>query len=283
MKGGREFKERKEMSRLLKNMKWGSQLVLGLLATCMVSLSTGQMVLAEDSQSTEAVVRTGGTQRIDTDHLVWTPVSETNPLGGADDFNAILFDSLVDFHETGGPIAAGRVENVNIVTFSEGQQGGINQFYDYLIPKFNVGLIAQNGITNKRTKIHNGDVAVQEVQYLTTTENHAGHSFVRQAQIDIFMNRARADLVALNERLWQLSANGIVDQDQWGQMQLTADKEWNVFEIDANSHKALNIMDTKANSTIIIKVTGNQINFNAMSVNNQMINQENCESCVMGI
>lgn len=270
------------MKVLLKKIKWSSQILIVLLLLSIVGSSQViEKVFAEDSEgiqktaNEEPIARTGGAQRIDVNNLVWTPVSAENPLGGADDFNAFLFDSFVDFHETGGPVAAGRFENVNIVTFQENLVGGINQFYDYTIPKFNVGLIAENGIIGLDTKVHNGDTAVNEEQYFNLTENSGGNDFVRQAQIRQFMSQAKSDLLALNDRIWNLPTNGKLGTDNWNRMVLTADKEMNVFEVNLTDNTDLDITDTKPGSTIVIKLKGNQINLKSMSVNGTMINYEN--------
>ena len=42
-----------------------------------------------------------GVQRINANNLTWTPISKENPLGGADDFNAIFFDKFAHFNEIG--------------------------------------------------------------------------------------------------------------------------------------------------------------------------------------
>ena len=270
------------MKVLLKKIKWASQIVIILLLLSIVgNRQVIEKVFAEDSvgiqniTNEEPIARTGGEQRIDVNNLVWTPISATNPLGGADDFSAFLFDSFVDFHETGGPVAAGRFENVNIVTFEENLVGGINQFYDYTIPKFNVGLIAENGITGLTTKVHNGDTAVSEEQYFNLTENSAGNDFVRQAQIRQFMSQAKSDLLSLNDRVWNLPTNGTIGTDNWNRKVLMADKEMNVFEVNLSANADWDISDTYPGSTIVIKLKGNQINLKSMSVNGVMINYEN--------
>ena len=219
--------------------------------------------------------RTDGEQRISIENLVWTPVSTENMLGGADDFNAILFDSFYDFHEVGGPVATGHLTNVNIVTFPENLTGGVNQFYDYTIPKFNVALITQNGIKDKVVKILNGDTLVNHKDYLDMMESSAGSVFTDQAKINQFMVAAKTDLVALNQRLWKLPVTGQTENDQWNRMKLVANQSMNVFEIDPSTSEGLNIIDTSSTNTIIIKLKGNTLKIPSIAVNNEIINYQN--------
>ena len=273
----------KEMKNLLKKMNKFVKVsvVVGLLGVSNMQIL--QAVLADDTSSNieqseqESNVRIGGAQRIDANHLVWTPVSEANPLGGADDFNAMLFDSFVDFHETGGAVAAGRFENVNIVTFSENTIGGVNQFDDYTIPKFNVGMIAQNGITGKKTKIHNGDVAISEQQYENQTERSSGNSFIRIEEMNAFMQTAQDDLMALQNQLWGLPTNGNPMTDEWGQITFTADKKTNILELENHGRSSLHIDNIAPDGTIIIKVKTDQLNLNTIFINGVQIHQQNID------
>src|SRR5699024_827418 len=132
-------------------------------------------------------------------------VSDENPLGGADDFNAILFDRFSNFNETGGAVATGTVDNVDVITFDEGLTGGINQFNDYSIPRYNVGIIVQDSIPNKAVRVSNGDavigdnIAEEKVDKVHPTIKDEGSVFVDQSQVDQFMADAKADLTNLNE------------------------------------------------------------------------------------
>ena len=104
---------------------------------------------------------TDGVQRINADNLKWIPISKENPLGGADDFNALIFGKFAHFNESGGPVAAGKIEDVDTITFQEGQIGITNLFEDITIPKFNVGVIVQEELSNnKEINILNGDAVI---------------------------------------------------------------------------------------------------------------------------
>ncbi|MEG0294855.1 MAG: choice-of-anchor A family protein, partial [Enterococcus sp.] len=263
------------MKNLFKKIKWFVKVavVFGLLSVSNIQML--QVVLADDASEEEPVIRTQGAQRINTNHLLWTPVSETNPLGGADDFNAILFDSFINFNETGGPVAAGRFENIKIVTFEENLIGGTNQFDDYAIPRFNVGMIAQNGITGTKTKIHNGDVVISEQQYGDQTERSSGNSYIRQAAINTFLSDAKADLVNLQNQLWELPTTGDSATNEWGQITFTADKKMNILELNQHERSSLHIDNIAIDGTIIMKVNTNQLNLNTIFINGVQINQQN--------
>lgn len=263
------------MKNLFKKIKWFVKVavVFGLLSVSNIQML--QVVLADDASEEEPVIRTQGAQRINTNHLLWIPVSEANPLGGADDFNAILFDSFINFNETGGPVAAGRFENIKIVTFEENLIGGTNQFDDYAIPRFNVGMIAQNGITGTKTKIHNGDVVISEQQYGDQTERSSGNSYIRQEAINTFLSDAKSDLVNLQNQLWELPTTGDSATNEWGQITFTADKKMNILELNQHERSSLHIDNIAVDGTIIMKVNTNQLNLNMIFINGVQINQQN--------
>ncbi|MHC5269879.1 collagen-binding domain-containing protein [Enterococcus sp. LJL98] len=224
-----------------------------------------------------ALPRTDGAQRISADHLIWTPSSSENLLGGADDFNAILFEAFVDFHETGGPVAAKTFENVNIVTFEEGLAGGVNQFSDYKLPRFNVAILAEEAIKGKKTKTHNGDAVLSSEQMMGIIErvSQTGSEYVRASQLAAFMAAAKADLSTLNQKLWQLPMTGSTGEDLHGRMELKTQAGLNVFEIDPSQGNAVNIVDESKDNTIVIKVKGNNLKFNSIALNGTAINFEN--------
>lgn len=144
----------------------------------------------QEVRAEEKNPRIDGVQQITANDLKWLPVSEENQLGGADDFNAIFFDKFSNFNETGAPVAAKKFENIGNVTFKEGQVGGTNQFSDYSIPRYNVGIIAQDSIDGK-IRVQNGDAVLgnsvdpEKIDKDSTTDE--GSIFIRQEQINEFM------------------------------------------------------------------------------------------------
>ena len=225
-----------------------------------------------------------GVQRISANNLAWTPVSGKNPLGGADDFSALFFNEFKDFNETGGPVAAKKITNVKISTFDKGLIGGINQFDDIEIPQFNVGLIAQESINgDSRILISNGDVVVGtnvDINKLDVKDKE-GVIYKNQEQIDSFLKDARSDLIKLNNDLWnkEITAGTKYDNET-----ITFDlvNGLNVFEVDFSSgRRNINfnyVSDDAKNSTIIIKVRGNIIDYKDTLLNGKTFHGENTDN-----
>lgn len=223
---------------MLKN-KWLK--LVGVAVTLFVSFVTlglSSLVEASDLEQLDfeenIYPRVDGNQRVHADHLVWTPVSTENPLGGADDFNAILFERFENFNETGGPVATGQVSNVKIVTFQEGTSPGVNQFIDYVIPRFNVALIASQEIKNN-IHIENGDVITQEKLEGVTIDRipNSGAELIRKEKTSQFLVAAREDLQALNQKLWEMPVTGVIREEHFW-LTLDIAEEVNIFELDLN-------------------------------------------------
>ncbi|TGY41647.1 hypothetical protein E5347_11585 [Clostridium sartagoforme] len=225
-----------------------------------------------------------GVQRISANNLTWTPVSGKNPLGGADDFSALFFNEFKDFNETGGPVVAKKITNVKISTFDKGLIGGINQFDDIEIPQFNVGLIAQESINgDSKILISNGDVVVGtnvDISKLDVKDKE-GVIYKNQEQIDSFLKDARSDLIKLNNDLWNKE---ITSKTKYDDKTITFDlvNGLNVFEVDFSSgRKNINfnyINDDAKNSTIIIKVKGNIVDYKDMFLNGKILHSENTDN-----
>ena len=179
------------------------KVILASMLTLIIILSSGVgigFVLAADTPASNS----GWKQRIDANRLVWTEVSPENPLGGADDFNAILFSEFRNFHETAAPVATRKINDVGIITFQPGQPLAINKYLDYTIPEYNISVITKQHI-GKETNIFNGDAVVSFTEgghfYL-----HRGSTFVKSADvIDQFLNAAYNDLKELHTTLWNMS------------------------------------------------------------------------------
>lgn len=272
------------MNGLSKKMKWLSYILVASLLLSIVGMSQGvQKVFAEDSKSRSSnakeatIARTGGEQRIDANNIIWTPVSEVNPLGGADDFSAILFDSFSHFNESGGPVVTGTVNNVERITFPEGLTGGVNKFTDYTIPKFNIGLILQKGFKDGSlaTQISNGDVIMNKesesskVDFFRGTDA-VGSIFVAPDKIDQFMLAAKSDLAGLQHQLWDLPVNSLA-KEEWGTLEVTTDKEINVIEIDPSKAFSVKVNDLRTDSTLIIKVKGPDLSVMNFFVGDQSV------------
>ncbi|MBS5939049.1 SpaA isopeptide-forming pilin-related protein [Clostridium sp.] len=225
-----------------------------------------------------------GVQRISANNLTWTPVSGKNPLGGADDFSALFFNEFKDFNETGGPVAAKKITNVKISTFDKGLIGGINQFDDIEIPQFNVGLIAQESINgDSKILISNGDVVVGtnvDISKLDVKDKEEV-IYKNQEQIDSFLKDARSDLIKLNNDLWNKE---ITSKTKYDDKTITFDlvNGLNVFEVDFSSgRKNINfnyINEDAKNSTIIIKVKGNIVDYKDTFLNGKTFHSENTDN-----
>lgn len=222
--------------------------------------------------------RQDGVQRIHANHLSWTPVSKENLLGGADDFNALLFDCFINFNETGGPVATKRAENIKTITFKEGTSPAVNQFLDYKLPRFNVALLSSQGIGGQ-VRIENGDVITEEAllgnQIQRTLDS--GTELIRLQAIQKFLEEAKEDLQYLNEQIWTFPTTGEMI-NEWGTIQIETLNDTNIFELDLTEWTkpfSLSITDTNPNSLIIIRVKGDRLKLNSTLLNNQLINYSN--------
>ena len=238
-------------------------------------MNMSNIVMAEEQQPI-----TDGVQKINANNLGWTPVSRTNQLGGADDFSGIFFNELKDFNETGGPIAAGSLNNVKIVTFDAGYSGGINQFDDIVIPKFNVGVMAQKNVNiGGKTLISNGDAVIGDSVDPQKLDPKVGNIYKRQNEIDKFLGDAKADLVKLNKDLWNTeeTAKAIYDSNT---VILNCVKGINIFEVDLTSGRKsiiFNYAEDAKDSTIIIKYKGNVINYAETFIGSTMLDKLNVD------
>ena len=238
-------------------------------------MNMSNIVMAEEQQPI-----TDGKQKINANKLDWTPVSRANQLGGADDFSGIFFNEFKNFNETGGPIAAGSLKNVNIVTFNEGLRGGINQFNDIVIPKFNVGVMAQKEINIQgKTLISNGDAVIGDSVDPQKLDPKVGNIYKRQSEIDKFLGDAKADLVKLNKDLWNTkeTAKAIYDGNT---VILNCVDGINIFEVDLTSGRKnikFNYAEDAKDSTIIIKYKGNVINYGETFIGDTMLDKINVD------
>ena len=238
-------------------------------------MNMSNIVMAEEQQPI-----TDGVQKINANNLKWTPVSSANQLGGADDFSGIFFNELKDFNETGGPVAAGSLKNVKIVTFDVGYSGGINQFNDIIIPKFNIGVMAQKEVNiGGSTLISNGDAVIGNSVDPQKLSTKTGNIYKRQNEIDKFLGDAKADLVKLNKDLWNTkeTAKAIYDGNT---VILDCVDGFNIFEVDLTSGRKniqFNYPENAKDSTIIIKYKGNIINYGETFIGNTMLDKINLD------
>lgn len=238
-------------------------------------MNMSNIVMAEEQQPI-----TDGIQKINAHNLKWTPVSRANQLGGADDFSGIFFNELKDFNETGGPIAAGTLKNVKIVTFDAGYSGGINQFNDILIPKFNIGVMAQKEVNiGGSTLISNGDAVIGNSVDPQKLSTKVGNIYKRQSEIDKFLGDAKADLVNLNKNLWytEQTDKAIYDGNT---VILNCIDGINIFEVDLTSGRKniqFNYPEDAKDSTIIIKYKGNVINYGETFIGTTMLDKLNVD------
>ena len=225
--------------------------------------------------------RDNNTQRINANKLLWTPVSDKDQLGGADDFSGIIFNEFKNFNETGGPVAAKKIDKVGIITFEAGTSPAINQFSDIIIPEFNVGVMSQESVLGKKTVITNGDAVVGTGVDTNNLDMGHGAVYKKQQQIDSFLKEAKADLVKLNEDLWNRKNTAeIVDANNV--ITLNCVKGINIFEIDFSSltGKSINFDYPKGaeDCTIVIKVKGNTIKYNDTFIKNIQFYDKNTDS-----
>lgn len=238
-------------------------------------MNMSNIVMAEEQQPI-----IDGIQKINANNLKWTPVSRANQLGGADDFSGIFFNELKDFNETGGPIAAGSLKNVKIVTFDAGYSGGINQFNDIVIPKFNVGVMAQKEVNIQgKTLISNGDAVIGDYVDPQKLDPKVGNIYKRQSEVDKFLGDAKADLVKLNKDLWNTEETDKAIYNG-NTVILNCVDGINIFEVDLTSGRKniqFNYPEDAKDSTIIIKYKGNIINYGETFIGNTMLDKLNVD------
>lgn len=86
--------KREKVREIMKQSKFKHITILSILLL-LISTVMPANLFSFQSHADETEARDDGAQRITADALNWTPVSEENPLGGADDFSAILFDEFI--------------------------------------------------------------------------------------------------------------------------------------------------------------------------------------------
>lgn len=204
-----------------------------------VLLITSGLTQQESTKAAESgTPRTGGAQSITADNLIWKETSPLDPLGGANDFNAIFFDTFKNFHETGAPVAAKNFDNVNIVGFEEGIVGGINQFGNIKIPKYNVGMIAQNQVINKKTKVHNGDAVIGKSVNSDSIElgMNSGSFFVDENnEIEKFLSAAKSDFLLWHKKILSMKNTDTEVSESQKVLTLTLSEGTNIIELDGSS------------------------------------------------
>lgn len=110
----------------------------------------------------------------------------------------------------------------------------MNQFIDYVIPRFNVALIASQEIKSN-IHIENGDVITQKKLEGVTIDRipNSGAELTRKEKTSQFLAAAREDLQALNQKLWEMPVTGVIREEHFW-LTLDIAEEVNIFELDLN-------------------------------------------------
>lgn len=258
-----------------------------IILTFILVLSYGSRVV----KASDIEPITTGFQTIHANKLEWIPISKDNPLGGADNFNAIVFDEFKNFHETGGPVASRKINNLNIATFANvGTPAPANRYMDFNIPKNNIGIIVKEH-AGAKTLVHNGDVVIgfnepeKHIELGAWSHPNPGNYFIKTLEeIEDFFAAAEKDLKNLNHYLWNQEVTGKIVRDGKS-IELNLDNDVNIFNLEqASDIEMIRINYDKSlnNSTIIIKVSDDVAKMGSVYLNNSVfpIDQANIDNIV---
>jgi len=201
-------------------------------------------------------------QSIDANHLTWEKPSDSNPLGGASNFNGMIFGTTTGLADAEGPVATtGNISGCQSIALETGFLFGSHT--TYWIPadkidtgiskKLNIGLMI-GGTATTGTPVGNGDVVIGN------NANYTGGSKIKKTAVDSYLNNAKADLIAMSAQLFAYPANGTIDNTASDKIVFTGTNAGtNVFTIDYSvtqfAYKAVEF-NIPEGSTVLFNVVG---------------------------
>ncbi|WMJ22327.1 SpaA isopeptide-forming pilin-related protein [Paludicola sp. MB14-C6] len=248
------------------------------LVACVLSvlmlLSNGiNMVYAEPLSKSQDT--TGTSMSKNTNYnLVWDKPSDTNPFGGASNFNATVLGNITKLSDSEGPVASnGSIFPYNVSPNGIKSESSIacvpigTRFGSHTVPwiepdaidngiapQFKLGLLLA-GFGTASCPVKFGDVVVgMHAQYTSSWK-----PFIRTEKADAYLKAAQADLIEMNRYISSLSANGTIENKS-DKITFIGTKEINIFNVDYSvldfARKSVEFKIPK-DSTVILNVQGN--------------------------
>jgi len=231
-----------------------------LIAVVMFCTYNSSIVLAAESITTGSTV-----QSIDANNLVWEKPTGANPFGGAANFNGMIFGEISGLADSEGPVAGnGNIIGCQAISTESGVLYGSHTQYwvpaddidTGVSPHFNIGLML-GGTASSSSPVKNGDIV------LGTNANYTGGSPLKRAEVDTYLDSAKADLIAMSTKLFSYEANGTIDNTGADKIIFTGTNAGtNVFEIDYSVTKFDNkqvVFNIPEGATVLFNVIGSGV------------------------
>lgn len=230
-----------------------------------------------------------GTQEVTDANVFFATPTADNPLGGASDFNGVIFGNLSGFADSEGPVASsGNVDVTHQVSYppgnlylshSPGSWIPYDDIDDGIAPAMNVGLILGETV-DKDGNVHTGSCA-KNVDSGTVivgpTSSYTGASYPKKYEnnesADKFMQDAKANLTYQNAVLFSKAENGRIIRNaentpEWEALKAYrrevivfkgTDSDWNVFKVNFDDVAAMSaaiwVYDVPEGSKVLMNIT----------------------------
>ena len=195
----------------------------------------------------------------------WTQSTDDNPLGGASDFNGFVLGDFNSGIDVEGSLAVGG--SLNTDNFSVNLRGEATD---------DVSLLVGGNITANQGAVNGTTVAGTSEGNNYNLSNVTVSNVTTQGKYDVvdssnYFQNAKEDLTARSESIASQAATGQVNDNGYGQYNLSGgDEDVVVFELNTSEMKNFNFnVDLKDGQKAIINVTGTEMTFDSgsMSIN----------------
>ena len=195
----------------------------------------------------------------------WTQSTDDNPLGGASDFNGFVLGDFNSGIDVEGSLAVGG--SLNTDNFSVNLRGEATD---------DVSLLVGGNITANQGAVNGTTVAGTSDGNNYNLSNVTVSNVTTQGKYDVvdssnYFQNAKEDLTARSESIASQAATGQVNDNGYGQYNLSGgDEDVVVFELNTSEMKNFNFnVDLKDGQKAIINVTGTEMTFDSgsMSIN----------------
>ncbi|MEG2685162.1 MAG: hypothetical protein RR929_03760 [Erysipelotrichaceae bacterium] len=223
---------------------------------------------------------TNFSQTLDPNNLVWEKATDNNPLGGAVNFNGVIFGDFKGFVDTEGPLASsGTVDASRGISSTKpgdtylSHNGWVtpDAIDDGKAKDNKVGLLLGDGKAYTKTFVEYGKIVLGSKS--TYAKDPSNSRIIKTNAADKYMADAKADLIASNAKVYAKKANGIIFDEKskeytsdypnegrtFGAMVFKGtDAKLNIFELDYSLFPKMNdsmiIFDVPEDSGLIINV-----------------------------